>query len=78
MVVLEGIVSYIVGLHKYYEPEVLPAETDESSNTFQINMFELLSGFTPTMLSPLWIYFCEHLEQWNLAGTSLKACAWYS
>lgn len=53
MVVLEGIVSYIVSLCKYYEAEVLPAETDESSNIFPINMFEHLSGFTPTMLSPL-------------------------
>lgn len=53
MVALEGIVSYSVGLHKYYEPEVLPAETDESSNIFPINTFEFLSGFTPTMLSSL-------------------------
>lgn len=41
LVMLGGIVSYIVGTHKYYEPEVLPAETDESSNTFPISMFEL-------------------------------------
>lgn len=69
LVVLGGIVSYIVGPHKYYEPKVLPAETDKSSNIFPINMFELLNDFTPTMLSPLlnlllWTYgamkFCWH------------------
>jgi len=39
LVVLGGIVSYFAGLHKYYEPEVPPVETDESSNTFPINIF---------------------------------------
>lgn len=51
--VLGGIVSYIAGHHKYYEPEVLPVERDESSNMFPINTFELLSYFTLVMLSPL-------------------------
>lgn len=68
MVVLEGIVSYIVGLHKYYEAEVLPAETDESSNipnkyVWTFKWFYSNHAFTPLNLL-LWTFgamkFCWH------------------